>query len=79
MTWLYVRANGNVVIAGIVPHLVSNLAFDSHVFLRSAIETETIVMCLLVVLLFTLSGKDMWRRPPAALKAAESPAYQAGL
>ena len=75
MTWLFIRAGGNVIVCGILPHLMSNLMFGAHVFGRSAIQTETMVMGLIATVLVARYGRDLAPRPrPAPASAARPPA-----
>jgi membrane protease YdiL (CAAX protease family) len=66
MTWLFVNVNGNFLIAGVIPHLMSNLLFDAHVFRRDAIQVETTVIALVALLLIGTFGPSLrgWRRDP---------------
>jgi membrane protease YdiL (CAAX protease family) len=62
MTWLFVRANGNPIVAGIVPHLVTNLMSDANVFARDSIQVETIVLALIALFLVARYGRDLGPR-----------------
>jgi membrane protease YdiL (CAAX protease family) len=63
MAWLYVHSNGNVVVAGVIPHLLWNLAFDAHVFRHDVLQQEVTVMGLMAVLLVASLGPDLARPP----------------
>ena len=68
MTWVYVHANGNFLIAGVIPHLVANAMGDARVIARDLDKLEVVVfggLAAIVVLAFgpTLHG---WRRMRAA-------------
>jgi hypothetical protein len=67
MAWLFVHANGNVLIAGVIPHLIWNLAFDAQVFRRDALQQEVTVMALLAAALLILLGPGLkgWRKAAA--------------
>lgn len=65
MAWLYVHANGNVVVAGVIPHLMWNLLFDAHVFRQDALRQEVIAVGLLAVLLGVAFGPDLAPRRKA--------------
>jgi len=62
MAWLFVRANGNVVVAGIIPHLMWNLPLDAHVYGPQALPQEVTAVGLLAVLLLVVFGPDLVRR-----------------
>ena len=64
MTWIYVHANGNVVAAGIIPHLLFNLMFDAHVFSGDAVRLEATAIGLLAAGLLIGLGPSLngWRR-----------------
>jgi membrane protease YdiL (CAAX protease family) len=71
MTWLFVRARGNVIVAGVIPHLMTNLAFGAHVFRKDAIQTETIVLAVLAAVLILGLGRDLLRKDePAPVASA---------
>ena len=61
MAWLYVHANGNVLVAGIIPHLWWNLAFDAHVFRRDVLQQEVTAIAVLALLLVIVLGPDLAR------------------
>lgn len=66
MTWIYVHANGNLLAAGVIPHLMFNLPFDAHVFSGDVIRLEATVMGLLAAGLLIGSGPSLrgWRPRP---------------
>jgi membrane protease YdiL (CAAX protease family) len=61
MAWLFVHANGNVVVAGVIPHLWWNLAFDAHVFRGDVLQQEVMAIGLLALLLVFRFGPDLGR------------------
>jgi membrane protease YdiL (CAAX protease family) len=63
MTWLFVNANGNLMVAGVIPHLMWNLMFDAHVFRGKVIEVETTVIALIALLALASFGPTLrgWR------------------
>lgn len=71
MTWLYLHANGNVLVAGVIPHLMWNLPFDAHAFRRDVIQQEVIAVVLLAALLLVI---DPRLRRRLLLESAASPA-----
>lgn len=54
MTWLYLRANGNVVVAGIVPHFVINAAGALGIWTARPLEASA--LALLAVAIIVLGG-----------------------
>lgn len=54
MTWLYLRANGNIVVSGIVPHFVINGAGVLGVW--SARPAEALALLALAMLIVSLGG-----------------------
>lgn len=71
MAWLFVHANGNVVVAGIIPHLWWNLAFDAHVFRGDALQQEVAVIAPLALLLVIVFGPNLARAATVRAQAAE--------
>jgi len=67
ITWLYLHANGNVIVAGIIPHLVTNLLFDAHVYVRDAVITEAFGMGALALVLVLVFGPNLRRRALPAM------------
>jgi membrane protease YdiL (CAAX protease family) len=67
MTWLYLRANRNFLVAGSIPHLVNNLAFGAHVFTDQ--KVDALVMISIVALVIVAYGPSLkgWRNLPASL------------
>ncbi|HEY6465830.1 MAG TPA: CPBP family intramembrane glutamic endopeptidase, partial [Candidatus Acidoferrales bacterium] len=69
MTWIYVNANGNYFIAGVIPHAVNNLlgfrAFHE-------IRVEALVYAGLVLLIIACFGPTLkgWRRSSQSIAAA---------
>jgi membrane protease YdiL (CAAX protease family) len=68
MTWIYMNANGNFLIAGVIPHLAANLMGDAHVLARESDKVEagvSFVVAAILALAYgsSLTGRD---RPHAA-------------
>jgi membrane protease YdiL (CAAX protease family) len=57
MTWIYVNANRNYFVAGVIPHAVSNLLFSSHVY--SAIKVEALMYIALAALVVVIFGPSL--------------------
>lgn len=75
MTWLFIRANGNVIVAGTIPHLMSNLLSDAHAQPKYGIEVETIILAIIVIALLVRYGRDLApRAAPATAVVAPSAA-----
>ncbi len=51
MTWLYLRANGNVVVAGVAPHFVINGAGVLGVWISRPLEAGVLAVVALVIVL----------------------------
>ncbi len=64
MTWIFVNANGNVLVAGVIPHLMINLLFDAGVFRGDVIRLESIVMTLVAAALVAIFSPSLrgWSR-----------------
>jgi hypothetical protein len=67
MTWIYVHANGNYLVAGFIPHAVNNLMITSQVV--TDIKYQAFVMIGIAGLIVASSGPSLrgWRTPAAAL------------
>ena len=61
MTWIFVNANRNFLVAGFIPHIVNNIAFGAHAVL--GIEADAVVMISIAALIIVLSGPGLkgWR------------------
>lgn len=61
MTWVYVNANRNYLVAGFIPHAMSNLLFTAHAY--SDLKVEALMMITIAVLIVVLSGPGLkgWR------------------
>ena len=75
MSWIFVNANGNVLVAGIVPHLTLNLLFDAHVFRGDVgFRLESIVLTLVAAALVAIFSPNLrgWPRQasPPFVRAA---------
>ena len=57
MTWIYVNANGNYLVAGFIPHMMSNLLFSAHVVTN--VRIEAIVFIVIVAVILVVSGPDL--------------------
>jgi membrane protease YdiL (CAAX protease family) len=68
-TWIYLNANGNVVVAGVIPHLMWNLVFDAHVLSGDVIRLETIALSLLALALLVCLGPGLRGWKAAAIPA----------
>lgn len=70
MTWIYVNANGNYFVAGVIPHAVSNLLFSAHAYSDIKIEAFTYAAIAALIVMICGPGFKGWR--PA--RAAPAPA-----
>ena len=63
MTWIYVNANRNYLIAGFIPHEMNNL-LGAHVY--DGVRTEALVYVAIAVLIFAVFGPSLkgWRTAP---------------
>lgn len=61
MTWIFVHANRNYLVAGVIPHAVSNHLFVSHAYL--GIRVEALVFIAIAVFLVSGFGPSLkgWR------------------
>jgi CAAX protease family protein len=61
MTWIYLHANRNFLVAGFIPHLVNNLAFGAHVF--TDVKADALVMISIAAFVVAASGPSLrgWR------------------
>ncbi|HEX3917657.1 MAG TPA: CPBP family intramembrane glutamic endopeptidase [Caulobacteraceae bacterium] len=68
MTWIYLHANGNFLVAGVIPHLVANLIGDAHVLAQGADAVQAAVFCAIAVIAVLVHGPSLqgWRRQAAA-------------
>jgi len=57
MTWVYVNANGNYLVAGFIPHMMSNLLFSAHVVTN--VRIEAIVFIVIVAAILVVSGPGL--------------------
>jgi hypothetical protein len=66
MTWIYVNANRNYLVAGVIPHAMSNLMFSAHVSTNARIEA--LVMAAIAALIVAVYGPGLkgWRAARAA-------------
>jgi uncharacterized protein len=69
MTWIFVHANGNAIVGGVVPHMIFNLAFDAHVF-KTVPKTEAIVLAAIAVILLCVFGATLQGRRKRSTSAA---------
>ncbi|WP_372785296.1 type II CAAX prenyl endopeptidase Rce1 family protein [Phenylobacterium sp.] len=74
MTWIFVNANGNLLVAGVIPHLMLNLLFDVHALSGNIVRIEAISMTVLAVGLVAILGPSLkgWRSPESASEEALS-------
>jgi hypothetical protein len=68
MTWVYVHANGNFLIAGVIPHFVANLMGDAHVLARDPDNVLAAVTFAVAAIVVVACGPSLqgWRRTRAA-------------
>jgi membrane protease YdiL (CAAX protease family) len=61
MTWIYVNSNRNYLVAGFVPHAMSNLLFTAHCY--SQLKVEALVYVAIAVTIIAISGPGLkgWR------------------
>ena len=61
MTWIYVNANGNYLVAGFIPHAVNNLMATSQAFID--IKFQALVYAAICVLIVAWLGPSLkgWR------------------
>ena len=70
MTWIYVNANANYLVAGFIPHMMSNLLFSAHVVTN--VKSEAIVFIIIVVAILAVFGPSLrgwWFARTAPAKA----------
>ena len=68
MTWIYLHANGNFLVAGVIPHLVANLIGDAHVLAREPDKVQAAVSLAVAAIVVLAHGPSLqcWRRVRAA-------------
>jgi membrane protease YdiL (CAAX protease family) len=61
MTWIYINANGNFLVAGFIPHAMNNLMGSSHAFTDAKIQA--FVMMIIVAIIIAAYGPSLrgWR------------------
>ena len=59
MTWIYVHANGNFLVAGVIPHLIANLIGDAHVLARDPDLIEAVVFVALAAIIVLAYGPSL--------------------
>ena len=57
MTWIYVNANANYLVAGFIPHMMSNLLFSAHVV--TDVKSEAIVFIVVIAAILAISGPGL--------------------
>jgi membrane protease YdiL (CAAX protease family) len=62
MTWIYLHANGNFLIAGVIPHLVANLIGDAHVLARDPNSVLAGVICAVAAIVVLAYGPSLQGR-----------------
>jgi len=72
MTWLYLRANRNFLVAGFIPHLVNNLAFGAHVFTDQRVYALVMISIVALVIAAYGPGLKGWRATSATPALLES-------
>ena len=68
MTWIYVNGNRNYLVAGFIPHAMSNLLFTAHAYSELKVEALVMIAIALTVIAFSgpsLKGWNMARTAPA--------------
>ncbi|HLJ52942.1 MAG TPA: CPBP family intramembrane glutamic endopeptidase [Rhizomicrobium sp.] len=70
MTWIYVNANGNYLVAGFIPHMMANLLFSAHVVTN--VKIEALVFIVIVAVILAVSGPNLKGFRFARPKAAET-------
>jgi hypothetical protein len=68
MTWIYMNANRNFLVAGFIPHTVANLMGTAQAFSNIKIEALVLVMVAVVIIVASGPGLKGWRfaRPTPA-------------
>jgi uncharacterized protein len=70
MSWIYVNANHNYLVAGFIPHAMNNLMAVTGAFIE--VRTQACVMMAIAALIVVVSGRGLkgWRFPrPAPAEA----------
>ncbi|HLY80800.1 MAG TPA: type II CAAX endopeptidase family protein [Caulobacteraceae bacterium] len=62
MTWIYVHANGNFLIAGVIPHLVANFMGDAHVLTHDPDLVQAGVIVAVVAIILLIYGPSLQGR-----------------
>jgi membrane protease YdiL (CAAX protease family) len=62
MTWIYLHANGNFLIAGVIPHLVANVIGDAHVLARDVDKIEVVVFGAVAAIVLLAYGPSLQGR-----------------
>jgi hypothetical protein len=68
MTWIYVNANRNFLVAGVIPHAVNNLMGFSNAFNDAKIQAFVMMSIVAVIIIASGPGLRGWRsaRPTSA-------------
>jgi membrane protease YdiL (CAAX protease family) len=68
MTWIYVHANGNFLVAGVIPHLIANFMGDAHVVARDTDKVLAAVIFAVAAIVVIAFGPSLQgrRRPRIA-------------
>jgi membrane protease YdiL (CAAX protease family) len=69
MTWIYVNANRNYLVAGFIPHVVNNLMGFSNAFTDTKIQSFVLIAIVAFIIIVSGPGLKGWRstQPAAAL------------
>jgi len=59
MTWIYMHANGNFLVAGVIPHLIANIIGDAHVLGRDTDKVQAMVTLALAALVVLAWGPSL--------------------
>ena len=72
MTWIYVNANRNYFVAGVIPHAVSNNLPSVHAY--NDLRTEALLLATIAMLLVVVFGPSLrgWRFRPALPAEAQT-------
>ena len=70
MTWIYVNANGNYLVAGFIPHMMANLLFSAHVVTN--VKIEALVFIVIVAVILAVSGPNLKRLSVRAAKGGRN-------
>jgi uncharacterized protein len=61
MTWIYINANRNFLVAGFIPHAVNNLMGFSNAFTDTKIQSFVLIAIAVVIIVVSGPGLKGWR------------------